>query len=173
MSASFDIEIVQDYLEQLCSRHTAIGHSVTKRCFARFGSGEHIAEIKRAAGKVCVVVADISGRRTGHKDDQMFARQIVMRIAVYAETKGDAAAARAAAIKLADGITMDFMLRMEKQQEDDLEANEFGPMHFLRPEEFTWEPIEDEPWLLNHYGNDLTIPFHHYMPAYDAGKWND
>jgi len=169
----FDIDEIQDYLEGLCTRHKEIRHSSAKRSFARFQSNDHVNEIKKAASKICVIVGDIANNRVGHKDDLMVSRQITIRIAVYAELKGDATREKARAMQTAERITMDMITRMEKQQDDDLENDVYGPMHFLRPEEFSWEPIEDQPWLLNHYGYDVSIPFRHYTPAYDATKWDD
>lgn len=171
MAYEFDIEQLQQYIEKLCAFHKEIKHGSTRRGFAWYQSMDHINDIKKAATKNIVVVAHMDGRRFGHKDDKMYAREIVLRFASYAPKNLEVSAAKKEAEATAERIMYDFMTRMEKQQEDDLDADAYGPMHFLRPESFSWEPIEDQPWLINHYGFDLTIPFHHYMPAHNEGQW--
>lgn len=172
MAYEFDIDKIQDFIEALCTSNTDVAHNVNgNKSFARFESDAQINEIKKAAGKNIVVVADINGRRVGDKDDRKLRREVVLRFAVYAVNNTEDA--KKAAEKLSEEIMFDFMTRMEKQQEDDLDENiPCGVMHFLKPENFSWEKITDQPWLLNHYGWDLTVPFDVWMPAYNPAKWN-
>jgi hypothetical protein len=173
MAYEFDIDKVQDYIESVAERNKNVGHNVNGvRSFARYHSDDQMIEIKKNAGKNIVVVVDTGGHRVGHKDDRMLQRELVLRFACYAEKNGDVAAAKKAAITKAEEIMFDFMTEMELQQESDLDQDiPCGVMHYLQPENYSWQEITDQPWLLNHFGWDLTVPFRTYMPAHDAAKW--
>ncbi len=173
MAYKFNIDLVQDDVQRMCERHVEIRHNVDGiKSFARFQSGSQISEIKKNAGKTVVVVAAINGRRVGEKDDRMIQRDMILRIAVYAEKDGNVEDAKKIAIQKSEEIMLDLVTQMEKSQEDDTDGDVACSMwRFLRPEEFSWEEIEDQPWLINHYGWDLTVPFRVYMPNYNADKW--
>lgn len=170
---NFDIDAALDFIERLCERHKEINHNAGgKKCFAR---GEETIEIVRKnAGKVIVAVVSIDGHRIGEKDDQQLRREIVLRIAVYGEKGLGADDAKRGARKKAEEIMFDMWKEMERQQEVDLdEDNDCSIMRYLEPEAMAFEEIEDTPWLINHYGWDLTIPFKVFMPAHNAAKWKD
>jgi hypothetical protein len=161
MAFEFDIDKIQDAVETMCHRHKLVLHDVEgNKSFARFQSYDQINEIKKAAGKNIVVVAGINMRRVGDKDDRVLQREMILRFACYAAANGDVNTAKKVAIQKAESIMLDFMTFMEKSQEDDIDNDvECSIWKFLRPENFTCMEIEDQPWLINHYGWDLTIPF--------------
>ncbi len=170
----FDIDEIQDYIKQLCIRHTDVQHGLNgQQSFARFHLEEEVNALRNSAGKCIVVVGNITGRRSGHRDDKTLQREITLRFAVYADMNGEIDAARNAAMRKAEEVMFDFMAEMEKKQEADFdEDTQCGLMNHLQSEGFNWEEIEDQPWLVHHYGWDLTIPFKVYMPAHNAAKWN-
>lgn len=166
---NFNIETVQDFLEQLCREHALVQHEANgQRCFVRYQSQEHLGDVKNKGGKHLVLVIGFNGRRVGDKDDQRLRRDVVLRFAVYADKATDVNTARQTALNTAEEIMLDFVSRMEQEQQED----DCGIMKDLEAEKISWEEIEDQPWLLNHYGWDLVIPFKSYMPAYDAAKWS-
>ena len=171
MSQFFDIDKCQDYIETLSNRHKDVNHNVDGiKAFARNHSDSEMTDLKNFPGKNVVVIHTISGHRVGDRDDKAVQREMWIRFASYADnsTEDEIKAAQ----KRAEAIMFDFIGEMERKQEADLDADEdCGIMHYLRPEEFHWEEIEDEPWLLNHYGYDLLVPFRMNMPAFDQSKW--
>jgi hypothetical protein len=173
MAYQFDIDKIQDYIEQLCTRNKDVQHNQNGiKSFARFQSNEQVNELKKAAGKNIVVVGGIGGHRVGERDEKKLQREMILRFAVYAEKSGDVEGAKKDAIRKAEEIMLDFMTEMERQQENDFDNDDScSIMHFLQPENFFWEEIEDQPWLLNHYGWDLTVPFKVYMPSHNPDKW--
>lgn len=169
---SFDIEQIQDYVRELCNRHKEINHDVDGiKSFARFHSDEEMTALRNNAGPNVVVVAGIRGKRTGEKDDRMLQRVMVLRIVSYAQNSTDEEVR--AALKLSEQLVLDFITEMEKKQEDDADADVCGIMQYLQPEYFSWEEVEDQPWLINHYGWDLEVPFKLFMPKRDPNKWTD
>lgn len=167
----FSTEVVQDYLEQLSSQHKGVAHNVDgKRAFARFQTDEHITELRNKAAKTIVVVADISWRPTGEQDENLLQCEMIIRFSAMAD-KVENAAAKLAAMNKSEAIAMQFAARMKEQHLLDIEADECGPMHHLQPMSFVWEAIEEQPWLLNHYGWDMKLSFKTYMPQYDAAQW--
>lgn len=170
MAYQFDIDKIQDYVEQLCHRNVDLSHNVDGiKSFARFNSEEEMSALRSSAGKNVLVVASLSGRRVGDKDDKTLQREMVLRIVSYAENS--TAEEIKAALKKAEQIMFDIMTEMEKQQEQDLDDNACGIMHYLQPENFDWDEVEDQPWLINHYGWDLVVPFKVFMPKHNPDKW--
>ncbi len=85
MSAAFDIDILQDFVEDLCTKNTDVQHTVGGlRCFARFQSNDHINEIRNNGGPNLVLVLGIGGRRVGSKEDYRLRRELGLRFACYA-----------------------------------------------------------------------------------------
>lgn len=168
---TFDLEKIQDYVKDLCHRHVDIKHDVDGlKSFARFHSDEEMSTLKNNAGPNIVVVAAINGRRVGDKDDRMLQREMILRIVSYAQNSTSEEIE--CALKKAEAIMFDLMTEMEKKQEDDIDGDATcGMMRYLRPEDFKWDPVEDQPWLINHYGYDLIVPFRVFMPKYDPAKW--
>lgn len=170
MIYQFDIEQIQNYMSGLCTRHMELKHDVDGiKSYARFQSDEEMTALRNNAGKNIVVVASVTGRRVGHKDDKTLQREITLRIASYAENSSSDAIQLA--VKTAEHIMLDFITEMERQQDADNDRDVCGILKFLRPELITWEPVEDQPWLINHYGWDVTFPFKVFMPKHDPTKW--
>lgn len=168
---TFDIDQIQNYVEDLCHRNKVIQHGVDGIVsFARFQSEEEVTALRNSASENIVVVAAIRARRVGDRDDKMLQREMVLRVMNWA--KNNTADEIKAAIKKAELMVFDIMTEMELQQEKDMDADVCGVMDKLQPENFAWEEVEDQPWLINHYGWDLTIPFKVYMPKHKPENWN-
>lgn len=170
----FDIDVYQDYLEGLSVRNKLVAHTkVTANCpsgqrtFARFESEEHISQIKNNGGEKIVVVADYYGQRIGDPDDKRLQLNSVLRFAVKKQSgTGDETDAINEAVRIAEKIMFQFLNMMEV----DLAAG-CNALEGLQPEKITWNRIEEQPWLDDYYGWDLTVPFLSYMPAHDDEDW--
>lgn len=162
--ADYYIDEFQNYLEQLCTQNKLVGHGAGgKKSFARFQSDEEMNELARNAGKNIVVVANFFGRSTGSADEQAMRHYATLRFACHSANT-NTTGINAAIIRAWD-IMWQFVARMRKDmQEDDCPPAE------LAFHDMNWDPI-DGPWLENHYGWDLTLPFKSYQPAYDAADW--
>lgn len=173
MPYEFNIDGIQNYFESLAIAHVDVEHNRNGiKSFARLQSDAQINDIKKTAGKNIVVIVDITGKRIGDEDDKKLRREMIIRFSVYAEKNMNADESKTMALQKAENIMFDFMTAMEKTHDDDLEAGvDCGIMHFLKPENFSWQEIPSQPWLINHYGWDLTVPFEVYMPEYNADKW--
>lgn len=167
---TFDIDEQQNYVKTLCERNTDLNHNVDgNKSFARLKSDEEVTELRNSAGKNIVVVAAIRVKRVGAKEDYSLQVEMVLRVVSYAEniTPDETGAAR----KRAWVIVLDLVTEMERQQEYDMDHDVCGIMDKLQPEKFEWEEVEDEPWLVQHYGYDLTVPFKMFMPKHNPKKW--
>lgn len=170
----FHIDELQDYLEDLCVKNKLVEHTkVTdlnpegQKAFARFESNDQVNQITQSAAKNIVVVADYFGERVGAPDDKRMRAVVQLIFAVKKEAATeDETSAINDAIKLAEKIMFQFMTRMEKDMEDGCNA-----LEALEPEAMRWDAIENQPWLDDYYGWELSIPFKSYIPAYDADDW--
>jgi hypothetical protein len=61
-----------------------------------------------------------------------------------------------------------FIKRLEKDYDDGCNA-----LEFLEPERMSWTKIENQPWLDNYYGWDLSLSFKSYMPEHDPDDWEE
>lgn len=172
----FYIDEVQDYLEERCIKNKLVAHTkVTERnpegqrSFARFESNEQMNQITSSQAKNIVVVADYYGQRIGDADDKRMRAVIQLRFAVKKDAaSGDEQNAVNDAIKLAEKIMFQFMVRMEKDMQDGCNA-----LEALEPEKMVWDKIEEQPWLDDYYGWDLSVPFRSYIPEYNADDWEE
>lgn len=115
MAYQFDIDSIQDFFEQLATSNADVKHNVNgNKSFARFESDAQVNEIRKAAGKNIVVVADTSGQRVGDKDDRKLRRELLLRFAVFSPDSKEES--KKAAVKKAEEIMFDFMTAMEKRQ---------------------------------------------------------
>lgn len=172
----FDIDVFQNYVDDLARRNKEVKHmAITEscpngqRCFSRFESEEHISEIKNNGGKKIVVVADVYGQRIGEPDDKRILVTVQLRFAVKKEaaTENETNAVNAA-VKLAEKIMFQFSNQMEK----DFEAG-CNDLDGLQADKFSWDKIEEQPWLDDYYGWDLTVTFLHYIPEHSDDDWEE
>lgn len=174
MSESYYIDGFQDYLEELSEKNKLVAHNkVTnsaqagQRTFARFQSEEHIRAIQNCAGKNIVVVADCYGQRTGEVDDQALLYTVQLLFASRKETgTGNETAAISDAIKQAEQIMYQYWTKMEKDFQVGCNA-----LEDLKPEQISWSPIDDQPWLDDYYGWVLNVPFGSFMPEHNENDW--
>lgn len=174
--ADFFIDEIQDYLEGLCELNKQVAHKVVadnapggRRSFARFESEEHIAQIKNDASDKIVVVTDYYAVRVGDIEDQKLRMTMLIRFAVKKVSGGlDETNAINEAIKVAEDILLQFLSRIEFDFQ-----NECPSLKNFEPEKSAWDKIEQQPWLDDYYGWDLTLNFITYMPEYDAEDWEE
>lgn len=173
MAYDFDIEKIQDEVQSMCETHVEIAHNVNgRKTFARFESNDQVNDIKKSAGDIAVVVASVTARRVGQKDDRSLQREMILRIVKFAASTGNVTASKNQAIKKAEEILFDLWTKMEKKQEDDIDNDIACSLwRFLRCEDMFFEEVEDQPWLINHYGYDLHVIFRTPMPSYNPDKW--
>ncbi|RYD85580.1 MAG: hypothetical protein EOP84_02065 [Verrucomicrobiaceae bacterium] len=145
------------------------------------GSDAHIEEIKRSGPPNIVCVVSAGGRRVGEKDDYTVRRELVLRFASFAPATGDQELHKQQAINRSEKILMDFANRIERLYDeffdgqlgdDDLDCDNIA--QYLEPDKISWREIEDQhiqPWLVNHYGWDLSIPIKAPMQQYDPAVW--
>ncbi|MFL5788637.1 MAG: hypothetical protein ACJ748_11335 [Flavisolibacter sp.] len=163
------LDEMQDYLEDLCTKHIDIQHNTDgKRCFARFQSEEHIEEIEQSGGLNIVVIANYYGQRIGEIDEKKIRQVIKIRFASTATGANDRTTAINNAVKKAESIMFDFMTKLQ----NDFEEDDCGLLRFVDFEKMSWDAFEGD-WLASFYGFDLEVPFKSYMPAYDAAKWTN
>lgn len=165
--AEYYVDEFQTYLEGLCEKHVDVQHNVGGiRTFARLMSDEEVNELTNHAGKNIVVVAAFYGRAHGHPDDQQLRQFVQLRFASFAERSTTVGINEA--LKKSFRIMWDFITRMKHDIKTD---DGCGEMNGLEFENLSWDEIPGQPWLENHFGWDLTIPFKSYQPQYDAAQW--
>lgn len=165
---SFNTNDIQNYFEDLCTRHVYLKHDTDgRRAFARFRSDEHIRQIQNSITPNIVVVSAVNGQRIGEFDDKKVRRGISLIFAAQAFVADSVTTAINDAITRAEEIMFDFMTQIDKDF-----AEGCGPLRYFEPEKLSWEDI-DGPWLDNYYGWELFVPFKSFMPAYDAAKWSN
>ena len=84
----FDIDLFQDYLQDVCEKNKLVAHLKTlpgqprpQHSFARFESDEQVSLITNTGGQNIVVVADVFGQRTGDPDDGRIRYTVQLRFA--------------------------------------------------------------------------------------------
>jgi hypothetical protein len=173
---AFYIDEFQDYLEDLCVKNKEILHTAAtevapagQRTFSRFESEEHINAITNCQGKNIVVVADYFGQRIGEVEGYQMRNTVSIYFAVKRESgSNDNTDEINSAIKKAEEIMFQFIKRLEKDFDEGCNA-----LEFLEPERMSWTKIENQPWLDNYYGWDLSLSFKSYMPDFDPDDWEE
>jgi hypothetical protein len=167
------INDLQIYLKALCVAHTDLLHDdATNVSFVRFQSDDDIQQAANQGAANLVILARYYGRAAGETADDMNMKQFVqLRFACAAINDavlnyGDVITA---ATDKAFTIMMDFVARMGKAQRDD----NCGPLRGLELPSASWSEIPDQPYLVQHYGWDLTLPFTSTFPPLNVAKWND
>lgn len=154
---------LSEYFEQLCEEHVDVAHSTTNRAFCRYQDMEELAQLRNAAGKNIVVVKSFFGVASGEFDDAEMQNTMVLCFSSYAKAVKSSEIIEAS--EQSFQILLDFVTRMRKDFEDQ-------PC----PWKIDWERIQfdeiEQPWLQNHYGWDLLIPYRTVLPAYNENRWS-
>jgi hypothetical protein len=165
------INSFQEFIKDLCRRHVDLAHDdMTNVSFVRFQSNDDLNQVQNNGAQNIVLVARYYGRSFGQNADDMRMKQFVqLRFAAAAipDPVINYSDVIAAAADKAFTIMMDFISRMQQVQHDD----DCGPLRGIELENANWGEIPDQPFLVQHYGWDLTLPFNSDFPAYDAAKW--
>jgi hypothetical protein len=157
----------QDYLARLCAEHIVLQHSPSNASFSRMMDDNAIDQIKRSSSKNFCIVSSFYGRGNGRPSDDLIHQYAYIIFASYA-----GAASNAPTIALDDSmhIMMDFISRMHQDSEGDEAC---GILRRLNLEELTFEELDDQPILDNHYGWVLMVPFKTTIPSYNPQRWTN
>lgn len=162
----------QQYIKQLCSDHLDILHDdATNVAFVRFQSNDDLNQVNNQGSPVIVVINRYYGRAIGETADDMDMKQFVqIRFAVMAipDPVINFSDVITAAVDKAFTIMMDFISKFKEDQIND----DCGPLRGLDLPNCSWAEIPEQPYLVQHYGWDLTLPFKSMFPPYNAAKWN-
>lgn len=167
MSIAANIKSIQDFFEELATSHIDLEHGKDgQKSFFRLESWGELGSQRTAQSRNIVVVLGYPGQAAGPNDPGKIKRNLVLRIASYAgsATGGN----RTEAIAKSEEILLDILARLEFLMGDD---DYCFLLRGLDLDGATWEEIEEQPWLVNHFGWDLAIPFRAPFPSHDAAKW--
>lgn len=165
--AEYYLEEFQDYLERLCEEHVEVAHNLDGcRSFSRLFTDDEVNAIGSGAGRNIVIVARYYGRAMGDATDERMLQTISIYFASYAV--GSTAQAINCATSLAFRIMLDFVARFRQDLKG---ASYCDALTDLELKNISWDEIPDQPFLENHFGWELTLPFSSYMPAYNEDKW--
>lgn len=157
---------VQDTLEQYAKSNTDLNHTVGNTAFVRLYSTEALEAVKKAISKNVLLVTAFRGRTVGEYDSAKMQQYIGLRFTSYAPVS-EANAGREAALNKSYEIMLDFVARLRYDYEQDT----CSWLHWVEWTGIDWDEIDPQPWLVNHYGWDLVLPFRTTMPAYNPEKW--
>lgn len=155
-----------DYLSTLAEKHKALLHGNDNKAFCRYSDQSQFEALRMNASKNIVVVLSFFGNSDGDAEEACTKNTIVVRFSCYSKTVNSTEIIKASEKALE--ILLDFWSRMIKDLSEDFCA-------WLR--NIFWEEIQideiQQPWLQNHYGWDMVIPFRSALPEYDADKWTN
>jgi hypothetical protein len=155
-----------DYLQELAASHKDILHSESNFAFCRFQDNNAFGKLSTSASKNIIVVAHYSGRASGQFEDAQVKTAISVRFSCYSKTvnSDDIVTSNEKALS----ILLDFWVKLRKDFEEAVDNCPW--MRWIEWENISFDEV-DNPWLINHYAWDLTIPYKTYLPEYDANKW--
>jgi hypothetical protein len=155
-----------DYLESLSELHVDVLHSAQNFAFCRFKDQQQFNQLSLAASKNIIVVGGFNGRSIGSFEEETVKNVLQVRFSCYAKTVTSADIIMATEKAL--NILLEFWKRMMKDFNDD----DCAWMKGIEWENISFDDFE-QPWLTNHYGWDLFIPYRTSLPAFDNNKWTD
>lgn len=164
---SITLKEVQDKIAAYCAIHKELNDGMENKAFARLWSREQLDSIRTNASPNIVVVTSFRGRSFGGYDEKKMQQFIGLRFSCYAQPD-DGESATEMALDKSYSIMLDFLVRMQKDYEED----DCSWLKFVDFENISWDEIPEQPWLINHYGWDMILPFKTYLPAYDAARWS-
>jgi hypothetical protein len=160
------IKEVSDYLQHLSELHVDIKHAAANVAFCRFQDNQQFAQLTLNASRNIVVIMNFYGRATGQYDDETVKNTIIVRFSCYALKVTSVEIT--AALEKSMAIMLDFWRRLKRDNEE----NPCAWMKWIDFEAIQFEEIE-QPWVQNHYGWDLIIPYKTHLPPFDQNKWTD
>lgn len=161
------IKEVSDYLQALSTAHKDIVHNtINSYAFCRFQDQQQFNQLVQNSARNIVVVMNFFGRSSGSFDDATVTNTIVVRFSVYAKLVTSQEIT--IAVEKSFSIMMQFWSRMRY----DFEQDNCEWMRWINWEGIQFDEIE-QPWLQNHYGWELAIPYKTHLPEFDQTKWND
>ncbi|MGN6477248.1 MAG: hypothetical protein ACTHKV_08480, partial [Flavipsychrobacter sp.] len=147
-------------------KHLDVLDAADNRAFCRFQDNTQFDAIRNNASRNIVVIMSFFGRASGDVEDPAVMNTIVVRFSCYAKTVNSAEITTA--LEKAFSIMQDFWTRM---------MNDYREDSCLWLNQADWTNIQfeeiEQPWLQNHFGWDLVLPYKTYLPAYNPEKWND
>lgn len=158
------IKETSDYFTLLSEQHVEVKHGEKNRAFCRFQDMEQFNQLRNHAAKNIVLVKSFFGAASGEFDDSETYNVMVLCFSAYAKTVSSAEIVVAS--EKAFRIMMDFWVRMRI----DFEENNCAWLKDVDFEKIRYDEIE-QPWLQNHYGWDLVIPYKSRLPAFDFARW--
>jgi hypothetical protein len=155
-----------DYLQQLSELHVDVQHSAQNFAFCRFKDQQQFSQLSLNASKNIIVVGSFSGRAIGSFEEETVKNLLQVRFSCYAKTVNSADITDA--IEKALAILLDFWRRMMA----DSNVDDCAWMKGIEWENISFDDFE-QPWITNHYGWDLFIPYRTTLPQFDNKKWTD
>jgi hypothetical protein len=155
-----------DYLQALSVLHVDILHSSNNVAFCRFQDQSQFSQLTLNASRNVVIVGGFRGKAAGGFDEEAVKNVLTVRFSCYAKTVSSADIVAASEKALA--ILLQYWRRMMK----DYNADDCLWMKGIEWENISFDEI-DQPWLVNHYGWDLIIPYKTNLPEFDENKWTD
>lgn len=169
--ANSNFLIFQLFIKQLCTQHKDLMHDDQANVvFVALHSHDDLNQVQNHGAASIVVMARYYGRPFGGNPDELQIKNFVqIRFACYAQPDPgqNFSDTITGALDKSFSIMMDFIARMSKEMHDD----DCGPLRGLELENANWAEIPEQPYLLGHFGWDLTVPFNNDFPGYDASKW--
>jgi hypothetical protein len=167
------IDSFQDYLETLCINHKRVAHDPAPggtKSFIRFHAPDDLNQVPNNPGTTLVIVTRYYGKAIGTMDESAMRQWVQIRFCTYAATPtdGDFTGSISTAQDTAFTVMLDFITRMLH----DFRIDDCGPLKGIELDQCNWDELPEQPFLENHFGWDLTIPFRSYFPPYNPGAWN-
>jgi len=161
----------QQYIKQLCIQHVDVLHNDnTNVAFVHFQSNDGLNQVANQGANTIVIINRFYGKAIGETADDMDMQQFVqIRFAVAAipDPVINYTDVITAALDKAFTIMMDFISKFRQDQYE----NDCGPLRGLNLPSCSWAEIPEQPFLLQHHGWDLTLPYKSAFPDYNADKW--
>lgn len=155
-----------DYLQGLSELHVDILHSNSNVAFCRFMDQQQLSQLSISASKNIIIVGSFRGRAIGTYEDEAVKNVLQVRFSCYAKTVTSADIVATTEKSLC--ILLDFWRRLRH----DFDTDDCLWMKGIEWENISFEDIE-QPWLQNHYGWDLLIPYKTSLPEFNNQKWTD
>lgn len=159
---------VQEHIAAYSASHIDLLDGPDNKAFVRLWSREDMEAIKVNASANIVIVTSFRGKAFGWYEEKKMQQFIGLRFSSYANAD-DGIMAIDNALNKSMEIMEDFITRMQH----DFEEDDCSWLKWVDFENISWDEIPEQPWLQNHYGWDLIIPFKTYLPAYNAAKWSE
>jgi hypothetical protein len=168
-----NITSFQTYLKALCVAHKEVLHNdAANVAYVRFQSDDDLNQVVNQGASTIVILTRFYGKSTGATADDMNMKQFVgIRFACAAipHPTMNYSDVITAALDKAFTVMMDFLTRMREEVMED----NCGPLRGLELESASWNEIPEQPYLTQHYGWDLALPFKSEYPEHDPNRWND